>query len=108
MLNIPPIISILVFTFALSFTTASSAKAADTFGPTGSLATGRGYHTATLLANGKVLVAGGVNGGSYLASAELYDPATGNLERHRRAGHCALQSHRHAAAQRQGARRGGL
>jgi N-acetylneuraminic acid mutarotase len=44
-----------------------------------------GSHTATLLPNGKVLVAGGVDkvlvGGdlwdNYLATAELYDPATG-------------------------------
>ena len=40
--------------------------------------TGRLYHTATLLANGQVLVAGGNgSGGSYLTSAELYDPAGG-------------------------------
>src|SRR5215831_11256327 len=44
--------------------------------PTGSLGTARSAHTATLLPNGKVLVAGGYNG-SYLSSAELYDPGTG-------------------------------
>jgi hypothetical protein len=47
------------------------------FETTGSLATPRDAHTATLLLNGKVLVAGGDNGGTVLASAELYDPATG-------------------------------
>jgi Kelch motif/Galactose oxidase, central domain len=40
------------------------------------LATGREEHTATLLPNGKILVAGGTDGrGKVLASAELYDPA---------------------------------
>jgi N-acetylneuraminic acid mutarotase len=45
---------------------------------TGSLRIGRAYHTAILLPNGKVLVAGGEDRAHYyLASAELYDPATG-------------------------------
>ncbi len=38
----------------------------------------RYLHTATLLANGKVLLAGGY-GASLLATAELYDPATGTF-----------------------------
>jgi len=50
--------------------------ATGTWTETGSMATGRFANTATLLRNGKVLVAGGYNGTS-LRSAELYDPATG-------------------------------
>src|SRR5437762_2613104 len=46
--------------------------------PTGSLNTARDSHTATLLPNGMVLVAGGFGGvNGDLASAELYDPASG-------------------------------
>jgi hypothetical protein len=54
--------------------------AAGTFAPTtGSLNTARSAHTATLLNNSTVLIAGGVSSfgsGNFLASAELYDPAT--------------------------------
>jgi hypothetical protein len=44
---------------------------------TNSLNTARDIHTATLLPNGQVLVAGGQNGGGQLSGVELYDPVTG-------------------------------
>src|SRR4029434_8192562 len=48
--------------------------ASGTWTPTGPMITGRGWHTATLLPNGKVLVTGGYSGRS---TAELYNPASG-------------------------------
>jgi hypothetical protein len=65
--------------------TPSSAELYDpatgTFSPTGSMATGRIGHTATLLTNGLVLVAGGLTSDSKqsIGSAELYDPAKGSF-----------------------------
>lgn len=50
-----------------------------TFTDTGSLNTARGYYAAALLSNGKVLIAGGLNGSGGLSSAELFDPATGRF-----------------------------
>jgi hypothetical protein len=51
-----------------------------TFSMTGSLATARNLHTATLLPDGRVLITGGNDTfGHGLASAELYDPKTGRF-----------------------------
>lgn len=45
---------------------------------TGSMSAQRQLHSSTVLPNGKVLVAGGLTGASLVvATAELYDPATG-------------------------------
>ena len=44
---------------------------------TGSMAAARSNHTASVLGDGKVLVVGGYASNNSLASAELYDPATG-------------------------------
>jgi WD40 repeat protein len=69
-------------------------RPAASFMPTGSMAFARDSHTATLLQNGRVLIAGGTDGSTVLASAELYDPtthvftATGNMTI-ARAGHTA-------------------
>ncbi len=51
--------------------------ASETWSVTGSLTIARYEHTATLLASGKVIVAGGFDGVASLTSTELYDPVTG-------------------------------
>jgi hypothetical protein len=54
-----------------------SSTAAGNFTAVGNMAAARAEHTATLLRNGKVLIAGGERDGFQpLASAELYDPST--------------------------------
>jgi WD40 repeat protein len=64
---------------------------------TGLLTTVRYHHTATLLPDGRVLVIGGTTGeygGTTLASAELYDPATGTWAT---VGALTQARHRHTA-----------
>src|SRR5688500_8873242 len=52
----------------------------NTFTPTSDMNEPRNGHTATLLPNGKVLLAGGWNQQGRTATAELYDPLTGTFE----------------------------
>ena len=59
------------------------ARAPGHWRATGSMATARAIHTATLLRNGRVLVSGGYNrnhGDGPLASAELYQSAPDALD----------------------------
>ena len=60
-----------------AFTGSVSVADQVAFAPSGSMNVARSNHTATLLNNGKVLVAGGYGNGPNPASAELYDPASG-------------------------------
>lgn len=55
---------------------------------------GRYGHTATLLGNGKVLVAGGINSNNYLNSVEIFDPVS-NMWSH--AGYLHLERAQHTA-----------
>ena len=67
-----------------TFATLASAEIFDpvsgTFTFTGNLTNARSNHTATRLANGTVLIVGGSNEGNDRATAELYNPVTGQFE----------------------------
>src|SRR5881398_2455200 len=64
----------------LGLASPASAQAPGTWAPMADLNQPRAEHTATLLANGTVLIAGGRDAADQaLASAEIYDPATGGF-----------------------------
>ena len=70
---------IVIIAFALSAAATWAAPQA-VWSPTGSMAVGRFSFAATILQNGKVLVAGGATDTEIAtATAELYDPATGTF-----------------------------
>jgi hypothetical protein len=53
---------------------------AGSFSPTGSMSVPREGHTATLLNDGRVLIAGGSDNGQHtISTAEIYDPAIGTF-----------------------------
>jgi Galactose oxidase, central domain len=72
-------------TAAPSITGTSSAikipAATSRFQNAGSMGTARLYHTATLLPDGAVLIAGGMNGTVAISSTEVFDPASGSFTR---------------------------
>src|SRR5437764_6054971 len=70
---------IVIIAFALSAAATWAAPQAA-WSPTGSMAVGRFSFAATILQNGKVLVAGGdIGNGVATNTAELYDPSTGTF-----------------------------
>jgi hypothetical protein len=75
-------------TFTLTVTNAAGVAATATttanvtippvgFQSTGNMVVGRNRHTATLLADGRVLFAGGTSSYGYYYASEVYDPASG-------------------------------
>ena len=72
------VFSILIWVAVLFGLPAVPGARADVFRTTGSMTTARWLNTATVLPNGKILVAGGADSSfNPFASAELFDPATG-------------------------------
>src|SRR5437870_3346435 len=64
---------------AVAPTALSPLPSGGLFTAVGSMTSARYYHTATLLGNGKVLVAGGNTPSGATNAAELFDPASGTF-----------------------------
>jgi 6-phosphogluconolactonase (cycloisomerase 2 family) len=86
--------SILLTAGLLTSNARAQSPTPNTFIPTGSMSTPRAEHTATLLPNGKVLVAGGTASINSLSTAELYDTSTGMFVS---AGNLVTSRNRHTA-----------
>jgi hypothetical protein len=69
-----PLPELLLFLLLFSYASTAAAQAPGAFAPTGNMTTPRVGHTATVLNNGQVLIAGGG-----ISSAELYDPNDGSF-----------------------------
>ena len=93
-------VTLITITFAIAATAfrdaVSPASRVGALTPTASMLEPRSGQTATLLPDGKVLIAGGMRRNQdFYKSAELYDPATGKFQRtrklnQRRVGHIAV------------------
>jgi hypothetical protein len=76
--NVARALALTALALGLSVIHEAQAASTNSWATTGSLNTARDSHTATLLPNGMVLVAGGYgSSGNPLATAELYNPANG-------------------------------
>jgi galactose oxidase-like protein/Kelch motif protein len=95
-----PLVICIITVFALAAaafrTSQPSVPRVGTVAAAGAMLEPRSGHSATLLPDGKVLIAGGMRRNQdFYASAELYDPATGKFQRtgemhQRRVGHIAV------------------